>query len=882
METSLQNIYQLLTTELGGLAYHLVLAFAVAGALQWVLMAQPASRLRRRQLFGLGALLLIQLALFLASGLAWQDLLDGRVWLPVLDRLASLLSLLVILWLWGFPENAPGADAGAILLSLLSVVGAVLGGLWWSSQAPGAPFNQQLVDWMTQVGALILALLGILILALRRPDQWGAGIFMLLLLGAGSLAHLGLAPVEGDYPGLVRLAQMAAFPFLLILPQRLLTQSTPAMTAATQPVSAPAPTVTLPATQPDSAAWNQAWKAALITDPERQAQAIVETLAEHAGAELCLLTAPFLANTPVSVQLVYNAQARRYLPPFNLDSQALPMLVSAQRLGRVRCLPGTAGTGDLSVLARQCQVERTGKILFLPVNAGDQPLASLILLTPHSDCDWSGQEQVFLHLLARWLVQTLQRTRDMSALHLELSQARQASRLVQEQVQQLGEERQRLRDQLVVAQEEAARGRDKLAGLEAILAANAETETATRLALQRLEAELQQWKDTAAQRSRQFEGLEAELAARPPVDAEAQATIQALQAEVQRWQAAAAQSREQVANMESWLAAQAEMDSGAMQQVQELTAEVERLQEAVRLSGEQSGQAQAPLELELRRALEEISLLKISLAEADQRVNKLKAGALGDDRIAQQFELIISVAQDLRQPLSSIVGYVDFLLSESVGILGASQRKYLERIKISTQRMSRLIDDLVQVASSENNPAHLEVAETNLSEVVDIVVSGLAPFYEQKHLQLRMNLPQEPIQLSTDYSVLQRVLAQLLRNASAVTPQGNQVTVSARLEKTEGQEDYVLIQVEDQGGGIPSHELPRVFSPHPPGAWLAGISHNGADLPAVKSLVELLGGRTWVDSEIGQGTTFSILLPVTPMFAEESHGRWGLGQEEEG
>lgn len=858
----LQEIHRLLTTEMGSLAYHLVIAFCVAGALQLVFLHPTAGRLRTRQLIGLGLLLIFQLGLFVMAGLAWQGVAGTAGWMPVLDRLIALLSALILVWLWGFPEGRAGADAATILLFLLSLAGGVLGGLWWSTQAPGSAFNGQWVDLAAQGGILLLSLLGLIILILRRPENWGMGVAMLTLLGLGSLLHLWQPPTSGDYSGWMRLAQMAAFPFLLTLPQRLV-----AAPLITEEPAVPV-TVELPkeAGQPDTALWDRLFQAAAAADADAQAQALARLLAEEASAEICLLTDPFIAGREVLIWAACDRASGRTLPAFRLDSRDLPLFISAQRLGRARRLPAENGKSELRALAQLVQLDHAGEVLFLPVNRGETPLAAAILLNPRSEVGWPPERQAFLQSLARLVVQILQPMRTMTTLHTELSQARQVGHQAQEELRRMGEERQRLRDQLVVAQEEAKHARDQVAGLEAMLTAQSQAAEEAQLGLQRLEVERKEWQGLL-ERSRE---LEAKLAAQTQAAQAAQQAAQRLQAEVQHARQEAAVAREQLALLENQLAESGRsVTTEEAGRVEQLQAEIERLQAEARQAAEQAAQAQNTLERELRRSLEEISLLKISLADADQRISQLKGGVLGDEAVAQQLELIVSVAQDLRQPLSSIVGYVDFLLSESVGILGASQRKYLERIKVSTERMNRLIDELVQVASTESNPARLQIQETNLGTCVTEVLAGLAPFIQQKHIELKVEIPPDGIILTTDAEALKWILMQLLRNACAVTPQGSAVSLSARLEKTEGQEDYVLVQVADQGGGIPGHELPRVFSPHPPGTWLAGVSHNGADLPAVKTLVEALGGRTWVDSEIGQGTTFSILLPVSPLLAEE-------------
>jgi signal transduction histidine kinase len=253
--------------------------------------------------------------------------------------------------------------------------------------------------------------------------------------------------------------------------------------------------------------------------------------------------------------------------------------------------------------------------------------------------------------------------------------------------------------------------------------------------------------------------------------------------------------------------------------------------------------------------------------------NKLSALKLAHSNLtpsSQQMDTITSITQDLRQPLASISNYSDYLLSETSGGLGTTQRKYLERIKVSTQRMGRLMDDLLQILSSESDPAQLEMKEADLGDLVRGTIAEVEDKLDRQ-VSWSVYLPEEPLNITTDRATLQRVLASLLENAGLVSPEGGEVAVSVRLESNERDEDYILLRVADSGQGIAATDLPYVFSPHSQDVYISGLAGNGTELSSVKRLVELLGGRAWVDSEPGQGATFCVLLPSAPARADENH-----------
>jgi two-component system sensor histidine kinase VicK len=118
--------------------------------------------------------------------------------------------------------------------------------------------------------------------------------------------------------------------------------------------------------------------------------------------------------------------------------------------------------------------------------------------------------------------------------------------------------------------------------------------------------------------------------------------------------------------------------------------------------------------------------------------------------------------------------------------------------------------------------------------------------------------------IHADRDALQQVLINLLMNACAVTPNDGEIFLRANIHDSEKDQHFALVQVTDQGGGIPEGDLQRVFSrlyraDYPS---ITGIGDTGVGLSIVKTLVEAHGGRIWVDTEDGVGSTFSLLLPI--------------------
>ncbi len=236
-----------------------------------------------------------------------------------------------------------------------------------------------------------------------------------------------------------------------------------------------------------------------------------------------------------------------------------------------------------------------------------------------------------------------------------------------------------------------------------------------------------------------------------------------------------------------------------------------------------------------------------------------------DQDATEDHEVITSIVQEIRQPMSSILGYTDLLLAESVGILGALQRKFLERIRASTEKMRTILDDLIRVTVMTEGPVQLLPEPVEIGDIIDGAVADTTAQLREKNIALLVDLPLDLPQIFADRDAFQQVIVQLLQNAGTVTPPENTITLRTRVQKENGQ-DYLLLQLTDTGGGVNAEDLPRVFNRRyrADKPLIQGLGDTGVGLSIAKTLVEAHGGRIWVDSVAGQSTTFSVLLPIHP------------------
>ena len=290
---------------------------------------------------------------------------------------------------------------------------------------------------------------------------------------------------------------------------------------------------------------------------------------------------------------------------------------------------------------------------------------------------------------------------------------------------------------------------------------------------------------------------------------------------------------------------------------------IERLKKENESLRSGKGKTAAPqTEGELRLTLEEIARLHSQLDQANTRVMELEKST-PSGRSEDQAEIVASISQELRQPMSSIVGYTDLLLGESVGILGALQRKFVERIKASTERIGNLVDDMIQMATIETGLGDLNPETVDLNLIIDNAMSYTSSQVREKNISLHLDLPKNMAAIHADREALQQILIHLLQNAGSASPVEGTIHLRVRTQ-SEGGNDYVLIQVTDSGGGIPAEELARVFTRlyRADNVLIQGVGDTGVGLSIAKTLTEAQKGRIWVETQTGVGSTFSVLLPI--------------------
>lgn len=224
-------------------------------------------------------------------------------------------------------------------------------------------------------------------------------------------------------------------------------------------------------------------------------------------------------------------------------------------------------------------------------------------------------------------------------------------------------------------------------------------------------------------------------------------------------------------------------------------------------------------------------------------------------------EFVSTVSHELRTPLTSIKGYVDLILDGEAGEINEIQQEFLGIVKENSDRLVELINALLDISRIESGRIHLKVEPLDIEEAITGAVHTFKALLDQSNCTIETKLPAHLPKAAGDRDRVGQVLVNLISNAIKYSPEGGKVTVAARRA-----EDSVVVSVKDQGIGIAKEDQRNLFSKfyRVDSSLTREIGGTGLGLSICKTIIELLGGRIWVRSEAGRGSTFSFSLPTAP------------------
>lgn len=257
---------------------------------------------------------------------------------------------------------------------------------------------------------------------------------------------------------------------------------------------------------------------------------------------------------------------------------------------------------------------------------------------------------------------------------------------------------------------------------------------------------------------------------------------------------------------------------------------------------------------------DEISRLNNELMTAQRELAKSNADLKRLNSEKNHF--LGMAAHDLRNPLHTILMHSEFLMDE---VTGAEQREFLQVISAASRFMAQLVDDLLDVAVIESGELKLDYTPVNLIEFMQRSAALNCPLAVRKGVHLDY-ADAPPLRVLVDSAKLAQVLNNLVGNAIKFSQPGRRVVVSVQeTQAVAAAGAGFLIRVADEGPGISPEQMARLFQPFQPGRQGSqGEKSTGLGLVIVKRIVEGHGGKIWLESLVGQGTTFFVSIPIQP------------------
>ncbi len=847
MVFNLHGFEEIILSNPGILLYHGWILLIALGSAAFFLVKKPRGE------WGRGLLLALGLIVLQIIGLA-DDLLAPTGILPSLpsilaniDRALELIAISLLLWFFLFPRRHKTGDALTAVWIVLALLAAGATSAYLYFYPTANAFNSNLLSFVWDLLRSIVLIIGSILLLVRRPAGWGLSFFALLLMLIGVSLQLSLGSPSTDLPGLSRLFTIMAFPFAAM---RL------SYSAAAGGIVIGEGSPARHIRQASAESIPQLADLILTLEPGDLPQAMTAWICSGMRVEVAYFIATSEHGDSVEFICGYDRINSQNLPGFIVSSEAAPQLHFALTGRQVMRLGKKEAEENLRSAAEQARLEQAGPALYAPLDLGDEPALGLLLLASYSGEEWREEDEGVARAFAQVCAAAFQQMHARNVLEQGTEEAQQEAARLKQESESLQAERMSLETQLEQATREWRNERQRAEGLASLVKDQDGMPPAAPLPEPGTDAE-KQWMQSIQQKDGWITRLQEEL--------------ESARAELLAAQRDAAQFRESAAAAET-LRFDNQRLQEELRQIQTMSGtapsageafagvEITRLRSALDESEKKYQQEVTRIQNELRKTLTEYAHLQSALLQPPPPPEGGKKLTFGAD-----VGMVTGLISEIRQPFSSMVGYTDLLLSESAGILGAMQRKFLDRIRASITRTEALFEDLLQLLLLPEKIATPRMQPVDVASVIDSAITGTSETVREKNLVLRLDVDEEMPPVEIDRDALQQILNHLVQNAVLITPPEKEVVLTTHTPLAEqNQQLALLITVKDSGPGIAAEDQPRVFTRlyRTEGPLIEGLGDTGVGMAVARTLTEAMGGRIWLESQIGHGTTFFVLLPV--------------------
>jgi PAS domain S-box-containing protein len=857
----LLDALELITAPPGTLIYHIVTLFAIQLILgiafgHWNRHRRDSAA--RRLLWLAVGLLLSRASLMLLAVLDRAGLVDPWLILPPLERFLEFTTLTLSAWaLLPILRQKPQLSTTFLVVILLLAGGlyAASATRWPQAEAVDLAYNGY---WQAQVweyATITLIALALIASLAWRGNDWGLLTCLLGLWLTGHILQVALPMHDSHTAGWVRLSNLTALPLLTGLVYR-------------RALLAPA---TFSESEATTLGTLGILKAVRHIEAGRDIDAALglaaSSLARALDADMVAIGRP--ADGPAKGMRIASLHPTASMMLTQQEPTLLisrhPLLATALQSSHMEQAISPRKVATTTKLYHRLGFERPGPLLIHPLIDGKTPLGVIIVGNPISQRPPSERDEQVTRAIGSALTAALATAsrREEQILEKKLAQAREEATRMTERVEALEadlkqqqERAEELTTKLRLREQEAEQQDESTELWQGKLDELTETRAA-------LEAELTNWKRRAEEAIELQDELEQKL--------------KATQAQIQKTDQVTKQPIE--CTLGGLLVGD---NNGRISLVSQGVYQMLGLRSSEMEDKHLQDLFHAPA---WKEAVEQISRQEMETGEAikvnlkhDGHVVQAELTRLPDNALAcllyaekaapSQSEELSTLIDNIRTPLTSIAGYTDLLLNESMGILGESQRRFLLRIEANVERLKRLLNDLIKVTDMDTGQVTLAPETVEVVSVIEYAISSLSARFNERDLKIEINMPPELPPVYADRDSLHQIMLNLLSNAAQCSEPGSKIVVQAQMEGQDerfgGLPAYVLVSVTDTGGGIAAEDLPRVFRRfyRADNPLIEGLGETGVGLSIAKALVEANGGRIWVESEQGAGTTFSFIMPI--------------------
>ncbi|WP_162197914.1 MULTISPECIES: HAMP domain-containing sensor histidine kinase [unclassified Methanosarcina] len=253
--------------------------------------------------------------------------------------------------------------------------------------------------------------------------------------------------------------------------------------------------------------------------------------------------------------------------------------------------------------------------------------------------------------------------------------------------------------------------------------------------------------------------------------------------------------------------------------------------------------------------------IRIGIAIVDAENMCLKVNPLrAEDANRAKSNFLASMSHELRTPLNSIIGFADVVREKTFGPLNDRQAKYLNNISISGKHLLKLIDDILDLSKVETGKMELNPYEFSVPKIFEEIKMTLAPLALKRNIKIVWKTKGELKSIRADRTKFKQILYNLIDNAIKFTPENGLIKIDTGISKKS-----ISISVTDSGPGISIDDQKKLFEPFTQLGKFESREQpgTGMGLVIVKKYVEMHGGTVRVESKIGTGSKFSIIIPLT-------------------